>query len=710
MKISIENAKMTSSDKVCMVCGDKSLGYNFNAVTCESCKAFFRRNALSSKEFTCPFTDNCDISVVTRRFCQKCRLEKCFSIGMKKEYIMSEEDKILKKMKIEQNRAKRKPSASNQQVTVPQKIKRENGISLDGDSWEGCSSSNRTNTLSPTASSNSSNSRTEPFTPSSSFDFNDMFPVISSSTNTTEKIVTKPFPDSHSTSSEIVEQLVDYPEDASKFINQLMKTPKEAVDVMTKILSSQKDAMRLIGHLISQPGDALKIISKIMNSPFDALTVFTKFMSSPTDALEIIAKIASSPNEVLQFIKQLMNSPEDALQIMNKFMNSPAEALKMLNKMVNHTNSVDSTTKCKEEPTVTIEVDDVDNTATSLQSPVTSIANNPMIKSMLDNQLSDSPNSAIVSPAREENKDHQEIDKIDSPESSETLHSILHSMNDFSVPQHSSLESVIDEAIKLEYETVNSLAPSTSNNRELNDAERAKLNELIVANKALYAPLDEDLSGLDECSIKANQNSQDPQLLKIINLTAIAIRRLIKMSKKINAFKNMCQEDQVALLKGGCTEMMILRSVMQYDDGDRCTWKIPHSEEAMSSITVDVLKLAKGNVYEAHESFIRTFEPRWRQDENIILILCAIVLFTPGRPKTIHSDVLKLEQNSYYYLLRRYLESVYPGCVAKSTFLKLMQKIIELQRLNEVIISVYLDVNPSQVEPLLREIFDLKNH
>lgn len=73
---------------------------------------------------------------------------------------------------------------------------------------------------------------------------------------------------------------------------------------------------------------------------------------------------------------------------------------------------------------------------------------------------------------------------------------------------------------------------------------------------------------------QANQNPQDPQLLKIINLTAIAIRRLIKMSKKINAFKNMCQEDQVALLKGGCTEMMILRSVMQYDDGDRCTWKV----------------------------------------------------------------------------------------------------------------------------------------
>ena len=35
--------------KVCAVCGDKALGYNFGAMTCESCKAFFRRNALTNK-------------------------------------------------------------------------------------------------------------------------------------------------------------------------------------------------------------------------------------------------------------------------------------------------------------------------------------------------------------------------------------------------------------------------------------------------------------------------------------------------------------------------------------------------------------------------------------------------------------------------------------------------------------------------------------
>jgi hypothetical protein len=41
--------RRAKDDKNCRVCGDKALGYNFNAVTCESCKAFFRRNALKDQ-------------------------------------------------------------------------------------------------------------------------------------------------------------------------------------------------------------------------------------------------------------------------------------------------------------------------------------------------------------------------------------------------------------------------------------------------------------------------------------------------------------------------------------------------------------------------------------------------------------------------------------------------------------------------------------
>lgn len=76
---------------ICGVCGDKALGYNFDAITCESCKAFFRRNALKTKVFTCSFDGNCKLDTHTRKFCSGCRLKKCFDIGMRKDWILSDD-------------------------------------------------------------------------------------------------------------------------------------------------------------------------------------------------------------------------------------------------------------------------------------------------------------------------------------------------------------------------------------------------------------------------------------------------------------------------------------------------------------------------------------------------------------------------------------------------------------------------------------------
>lgn len=71
--------------------------------------------------------------------------------------------------------------------------------------------------------------------------------------------------------------------------------------------------------------------------------------------------------------------------------------------------------------------------------------------------------------------------------------------------------------------------------------------------------------------------------------------------------------------------------------------QVPHAKENMD-IRTDLLKFAKGNVYEEHQKFITTFDEKWRMDENIILIMCAIVLFTPARARVIHKDAIRLDQ------------------------------------------------------------------
>lgn len=42
--------KRPLEDKICRVCGDKAVAHNFDVITCESCKAFFRRNAFKRDE------------------------------------------------------------------------------------------------------------------------------------------------------------------------------------------------------------------------------------------------------------------------------------------------------------------------------------------------------------------------------------------------------------------------------------------------------------------------------------------------------------------------------------------------------------------------------------------------------------------------------------------------------------------------------------
>ncbi|CAF1188632.1 unnamed protein product [Rotaria sordida] len=81
----------------CRVCGASAQGYNFDQITCNSCKAFFRRNALRDmSKLQCRFSGSCIIDIYTRRQCTYCRLKKCFDIKMRKDWIRTDEEKQIR--------------------------------------------------------------------------------------------------------------------------------------------------------------------------------------------------------------------------------------------------------------------------------------------------------------------------------------------------------------------------------------------------------------------------------------------------------------------------------------------------------------------------------------------------------------------------------------------------------------------------------------
>ncbi|UJR08025.1 hypothetical protein I4U23_012303 [Adineta vaga] len=104
-----------SIDLVCVICGDRAIGYNYDALSCNSCKAFFRRNAHqpTAKIRCVTGQGQCSVGNEVRRKCTRCRLNKCLAMGMRRDFVMSEEQKQERRKKMEENQTMTMNSSSN---------------------------------------------------------------------------------------------------------------------------------------------------------------------------------------------------------------------------------------------------------------------------------------------------------------------------------------------------------------------------------------------------------------------------------------------------------------------------------------------------------------------------------------------------------------------------------------------------------------------
>ncbi|XP_058511366.1 steroid hormone receptor ERR2 isoform X2 [Ochotona princeps] len=75
----------TIPKRMCLVCGDIASGFHYGVASCEACKAFFKRTIQGNIEYSCPATNECEITKRRRKSCQACRFMKCLKVGMLKE-------------------------------------------------------------------------------------------------------------------------------------------------------------------------------------------------------------------------------------------------------------------------------------------------------------------------------------------------------------------------------------------------------------------------------------------------------------------------------------------------------------------------------------------------------------------------------------------------------------------------------------------------
>ncbi|UJR32095.1 hypothetical protein I4U23_019563 [Adineta vaga] len=91
LPITDQSARIPSRNDTCQVCGDKACIINYGALSCPSCKTFFRRHGYHSKNLECHFEAECFITTETRKYCSACRFAKCLAAGMNSDFIRKED-------------------------------------------------------------------------------------------------------------------------------------------------------------------------------------------------------------------------------------------------------------------------------------------------------------------------------------------------------------------------------------------------------------------------------------------------------------------------------------------------------------------------------------------------------------------------------------------------------------------------------------------
>uniref|UniRef100_A0A1I7VHY3 NR LBD domain-containing protein n=1 Tax=Loa loa TaxID=7209 RepID=A0A1I7VHY3_LOALO len=214
------------------------------------------------------------------------------------------------------------------------------------------------------------------------------------------------------------------------------------------------------------------------------------------------------------------------------------------------------------------------------------------------------------------------------------------------------------------------------------------LQELVIANDILKQPLD----------LSTNQRySSELSLMDVVRMTDLALRRIISMAKELTFFKR------------SCSELLILRGVMVFDQKKHAWNTSVIQGSAELEIKLDILKNSKElKHYEEHKRFLTTFGEKWGKNEYIMLLLNAITLFSPFRTNL--QDVQKLQKirQRYCDVLRRYLGNLYVASEAEKAYHGLLKKLgEELNHLSHSLLRIYHSLNNSELNPLLRELFDL---
>ncbi|KAI6191681.1 hypothetical protein M3Y97_00254200 [Aphelenchoides bicaudatus] len=609
----LSEEELSRRQKICRVCGDHATGYNFNQVTCESCKAFFRRNALRPKDFKCPYTNNCEINAVSRRFCQKCRLAKCFQVGMKKEWILNDEQ--LKR---------RKNSRLNSLKSVG------SNASMDP--------------LSPIQPQSNMPVMHSPLPP---------LPALLSRNQSIEENIVKREP---------IDQPMQMPTTQHQMVNQqhspsfMNSIHLNEIRMLNEQCSNGNNAaiqQFLTSSNNQQPQNFLPMMSQYGRLPqmnagqqMEMMAqqqqvktpVMEKVMDQSMFEVPVSSQSVSTSSQMHSNLQQMSNvSIEDYNKILQNGGTQPSSA------------SYQSSTQFTMPPTPNSAM--MTNMNGHLPSNPMTYSNNSV-----DGTVISSP---VESP-------QQSSSQLSSPNSNGG-NGMFPPFFDWSPRTFRQMEEAIQDEFESSTPGDSNSCHETPNNinfREvaygeahtnftLNSSELCELDIVINAFSSMSEPLSDSRD--TEALKKTNHNPSD-----VMNIIDIIMRRFVKTTKKLPAFNTLSQDAKLCLLKSAMIKMVTMRGVARFDPKKFC-WK---TSLVVRSGGISCNIFDKLNDKCQKNNFIRlchSINDAIRCNDIAINLIGLLILFE--NTDSVKNERDKMLAQKYYAmydnLLRRYIESIH---------------------------------------------------
>lgn len=206
------------------------------------------------------------------------------------------------------------------------------------------------------------------------------------------------------------------------------------------------------------------------------------------------------------------------------------------------------------------------------------------------------------------------------------------------------------------------------------------------------------------CESESEPSKSQPTLNELINSTNETVRQLIRFVGKVNDFQSMHKDDQISCLKNSVMQSVLLRSACVYIL-EKDVFLSPKGE-----VPTIILERAINNttLYGAHVNFCRSIKSIFLNNYTLWALAQILALFNPCGAIILDRELLSSLQDKYIILLKHYLESEFSFTYAQDYLVAIQDMLRDLKTLGEAYTTVIYSVNPTEIEPLLLEVFNLK--